>query len=408
MCLRLCRQATSSTRLTDFYTMNTDATKKKVLIMIDALGIGGAERSLVAFLQMLDYSRMDVDLMIEARGGELEQLVHPAVNIISFKPVGGLRALAARLIFSAMLRIAKVTAPGEHDQETRWKCVGWLYPECPKKYDVAIAYQQGYPLYYITERVNATHKYGWINIDLKGMHFNRHFNRPFYDRIDCAIAVSDQLKEIILRDGYAAPEKLDVIYDIVFPKLVRRQAEDTVSEKDLFRAPLKITTVARLAGQKNFPLAVHTAALLKSRGVEFEWVIVGDGPERQNIERLIARTGVADCLKLVGKKVNPYPYIKACDIYVQTSSIEGYCLTLAEARALAKPLVSTRFPIVDAHIVPGENGYIAESTPESMADCITKIASDPALSARMGQASLRSIGDNMDTVAAKINSLILK
>ena len=387
--------------------MNTKTTKKKVLIMIDALGIGGAEKSLTAFLQMLDYSRMDVDLMIEARGGELEQMVHPAVNIISFRPVHGLRALAARLIFSAMLRIAKVTAPGEHDQETRWKCVGWLYPEFPKKYDVAIAYQQGYPLYYITERVHAKRKYGWINGDLAGLHFNADFNRRFYDRIDRAIAVSDMLKEIILRDGFVGPEKLDVIYDIVFPAHVRSHADEMVPEKDLFRAPLKITTVARIAEPKNYPLAVRTAAVLKSRGVRFEWVIVGDGPERPRIERLIAETGVGDCLKLVGKKVNPYPYIKACDIYVQTSSVEGYCLTLAEARALGKPLVSARFPIVDAHITPGENGFIAESTPESMADCIMKIASDPGLRSRMGEASLRSIGDNMDTVAARINSLIL-
>ena len=77
------------------------------------------------------------------------------------------------------------------------------------------------------------------------------------------------------------------------------------------------------------------------------------------------------CLFPVGAKENPYPYIKNADIYVQTSRFEGFCLTLAEARALHIPPVSTNFDVVYNQLRDGENGLIVDMTPKAIADALS-------------------------------------
>ena len=97
------------------------------------------------------------------------------------------------------------------------------------------------------------------------------------------------------------------------------------------------------------------------------------------IEADIAAYGIADCFTLLGAKPNPYPYMKSADIYVQTSRFEGYCLTLAEARMLNVPCVTTEFDVVYAQMINGENGLVVPMTPESVAEAITRLSTNPAL-----------------------------
>ena len=81
----------------------------------------------------------------------------------------------------------------------------------------------------------------------------------------------------------------------------------------------------------------------------------------------------------MGAKANPYPYMKAADIYVQTSKFEGYCLTLAEARMLNVPCVTTNFDVVYAQMIDGDNGLVVEMSAEAVVDGIIRLTTDQEL-----------------------------
>ena len=106
--------------------------------------------------------------------------------------------------------------------------------------------------------------------------------------------------------------------------------------------------------------------------------MLGDG-NRVPIEKDIADYDLDGHFTLLGAKENPYPYMKAADIYVQTSRFEGYCLTLAEARMLDIPCVTTNFDVVYAQMVDGENGLVVDMTAEAVAEGIVRLATDSEL-----------------------------
>lgn len=117
---------------------------------------------------------------------------------------------------------------------------------------------------------------------------------------------------------------------------------------------------------------------MKERRIPFVWYVVGDGG-RGPIEEDIDRYHIEDNFILLGAKDNPYPYMKAADIYVQTSRFEGYCLTLAEARILEKPCVATAFDVVFDQIIDGENGLVVDMNAEAVVNGIERLMKDQAL-----------------------------
>ena len=83
---------------------------------------------------------------------------------------------------------------------------------------------------------------------------------------------------------------------------------------------------------------------------------------------------------LLGNRSNPYPYIKACDIYVQTSLTEGWGLTVTEAKILHKPIVTTDAGVMSEQIQTGLNGIIVpDNSPETLANAIGKLIDDPRM-----------------------------
>ena len=107
--------------------------------------------------------------------------------------------------------------------------------------------------------------------------------------------------------------------------------------------------------------------------MRFHWYILGEGKQRSALMNQIEKNGVSDCFTLLGTRSNPYPYIKACTILVQTSDYEGKSVVLDEAKILAKPIVVTNYPTVRDQIIPESEGIIAEMTAESVAAAIQRI-----------------------------------
>lgn len=375
--------------------------KRNVLFIIDSLTCGGAEKSLISLLPLLDYSKVQVDLMLVERGGVFEQYIPKEVNVLTLSRPQTMFYRIGLLWFSILLRVMRQ----RHGAEVRWMAMHGVYGTLKKEYDVAIAYQQGFPTYYVAQKVKARRKYAWVNADLQKAGYCEAFNRRHYDMYDKVVPVSDVLCDMMSKMEYVDASKLFTVYDILNPDLIRTMSQEKLDV--LTNQGNTIVTTGRLALPKNHVLAVETAALLKQKGLDFVWYFVGDGPERRHIERLIERYALEEQVKLVGMQPNPYPYMAMADVYVQTSSFEGFGLTINEARILHKPVVSTNFPVVYNQIKDGENGLIAEMNPESVADKILLLMNDEELRNRIVDATKREVNTTSVTEPQKVMDLLL-
>ena len=114
-------------------------------------------------------------------------------------------------------------------------------------------------------------------------------------------------------------------------------------------------------------------------GTDFVWHIVGDGPERSQLETLIAENDLKDHVILDGSKTNPYPYMKYADLFVHPSYVESQGLTVLEAMALDVPCVVTKSLGPCEFIEDGVNGLLTEQSPESLAEKVLAILNDKKL-----------------------------
>lgn len=387
--------------------------KKKVLFMIDSLTCGGAEKSLVSLLPLLNYDKVDVTLMLVGRGGVFESYVPRQVRVITYTP--GAETLLqkvwlrlCRMAFSILLRVNKYRHQPLNSPTMEWMTCSTAIRPHKEHYDVAIAYQQGFPCWYVLEKVSADKKYAWINVDITKTKFRLGYVKRFYDRYDGVIAVSNALYEIILKIGLVDKKRLHCVYDILNQDLIRRQGSEPFGGEVPDKHVVTIVTVARLMLQnKGQDLCIEASKILQNKGYRFQWFFVGDGPSRQEIERLAKERGVDKEIRLVGMQPNPYSYIQAADVYVQSSRYEGFGLTVTEAKILGRAIVCTNFPTAFNQLENEKNGLIVEMTAQQIADGVERLIKDKALAQRLAQAAGSEVNTTSVTEAKKVMEMIL-
>ena len=186
---------------------------KKILFVIDSLNSGGAEKSLVSLLTLFDYKKYDVDLLMFSPTGLYFSLLPKNVTILDVPDFiknqhknvktliknGDFKNLYIRLMASASLR-NPYNNKKMHSAQINWKWMSKGMENLNKKYDVAIAYSQGMPTYFVAEKVKATKKLCWVNTDYKIAPYNKQFDAKYYKQYDKVIAVSDHNKEVFINE----------------------------------------------------------------------------------------------------------------------------------------------------------------------------------------------------------------
>lgn len=368
--------------------------KKTILFVIDSLVGAGAEKSLVTLLSLLDYSKYSVDLVLLRHGEILEELVPKEVNILepfkytkftSLNVKGALmysmqkfefKMLYSRLKYSSAIRMKKYN----NAQKARifWQSVSKVIENNNKTYDIAISYAQGVPTFYVAEKIKAKKKFTWVNVSYRLDSKEAVFQKQFYDQYNNIVAVSDSAKEIFLETFPNYANKINVLYDINNPDFIANMANLGRNYEDDFNG-VRILTIGRLAYQKGYDIALGACKKLKEKGIKFRWYILGKGPLKAEIVEYIKENNLNDYVVLLGVTANPYPYIKSCDIYVQTSRFEGFGLAIAEARMLNKPVVTTRFDAVYNQMIDGKNGLVVDMNADAVYEGITKLISNKEL-----------------------------
>lgn len=364
--------------------------KKKILFVIDSLNIGGAEKSLVTLLNLLDYSRYEVDLQLFAFDGTLMQFLPKEVKVLPplkytqfltlsiwdqlLKP----KCLMARLLYS--LKIRKSGLLHADKACLYWQTIGRCIEVNTHQYDVAIGYAQGIPTFYTVDKVTAKKKLVWINAEYRLTGKTKAYQSRFYRKCDVIVPVSDSACKVFSSIVYPEfKEKMKIMWDITDAQMINRMSE-LFSDKPISKECPVIMTVGRLnKPQKGYDLALEAAKILRDRGVKFRWYAIGDGPYREKMEKFISDHQLQEHFILLGFTANPYSYMRQCDIYVQTSRHEGFGLTIAEARILNRPVVCTNFEACTMQMIDGKNGLVTSFNPDDIADAIERLMNDKEL-----------------------------
>lgn len=370
--------------------------KKKILFVIDSLTCAGAEKSLVTLLSLLDYAKYEVDLQLFGYGGEFEKYIPKQVTLLGPLPYmrffqegiwrqlkealwkGKWKELKAKMMYSWLLRSIpnlNNTARARLFWETSKNCIS----ATSKHYDYAIAYAQAIPTFYVADKANASHKIGWVNVSYFLQGQEKIYQKNFYARLNQIVLVSDSSLDIFKQVYPEFASKMNRIKDIINPSFIEKMSQLPIN----FTHPSDracILTVARLdKQQKGYDIALKACKILKDRGVKFRWYALGRGPYEKEMRTFIMENNLESDFILLGTTDNPYPYFKKADLYVQTSRYEGFGLSIAEARLLNIPVVTTEFDAVYNQMIPEENGLVAPQDPTAVADAIERMLTDKKL-----------------------------
>lgn len=352
------------------------------------LRCGGAENALVSLLQELDYSKYEVDLFLFQKDGMFLSKVPQQVVILDeveeFKYIEGrlvstlvlaLRKLRLDLFFMRLgisyLALAEKN-PSIRTQKS-WKLLRNVLKKKHKKYDVAIGYMENFPNNYVIEKVDATTKIGFIHNDYNDLKLDPSLDNHYFIEFDYVATISNKCLLSLKQNFPNLTSKFIEIPNTVSSSLINKMAEEPLAIET--SAPI-ILTIARLQTQKGIDLALEAAALLVEKKIDFIWYFIGDGTERQNLENQAKALNVSHCIQFLGLQANPYPYLKACTLYVQPSRFEGKSIAIEEAKILNKPIVVTNYSSVSDQISALQNGYIVEITPISIAKGIEFVLSN--------------------------------
>jgi glycosyltransferase involved in cell wall biosynthesis len=370
--------------------------KKKILISSFDMAIGGVERSLIGLLSSIDYNKYDVDLMLFKHEGEFFPYlpIHPHLlkeievyttfrksvkEILRERnfPITVTRLLAKYL---GLLngKLIKSEEPGYMIIQYGWKLSLPFLPKLEENYDVAVSFL--WPHYFISDKISADRKIGWIHTDYKNITVNKSLEKQMWREIDNIVAVSDGCRDSFIEEFPTLINKVSVIENIISPEFIYEQSKEDITY-GVTPKPGRTTlvTVGRLSHAKGLDNAIRACRLLVDEGLEIEWYVVGYGPLEDELKQLINDLNLQERFILLGKKTNPYPYIKACDIYVQPSRYEGKAVTVREAQILGKPVLITNFPTAKSQVVDGFDGLITEQGIDGIVKGIKKLLKDKEL-----------------------------
>lgn len=248
------------------------------------------------------------------------------------------------------------------------------------KYDVVIAFKEGHVLKNAL-KIRARKRYAWIHTDLTVFCSSLGFTIPFsgigklkkclgkYDRVVC---VSETARRSVL-EMVGDTGNLCVRLDPLDWREIRTQALEEPPTLKNHTCPL-IVSVGRLDPNKNIMLLLEACKTLCEK-LDFETWIVGDGPQREEIEEYIQNNNLG-CAKLLGFQLNPFPIVKQADLYVSTSLSESYGLAIQEALILGVPVVAVKCPGIIESWDPGF-GKLVDNSAEELADTIYQLLTNP-------------------------------
>ena len=358
--------------------------------------LGGAEMALLGLLQALDPERVDIDLFVYSHEGELMKFIPDYVHLLPEdktwsmyeKPLkyvlkqGHIGMVTARLAAKLMMcYYVHKNHPKDRTASFGYtgKMVSKILPDLYQygTYDLAISFLM--PHNFVLDHVHAKRKICWIHTDYSYVDVNVELELPIWSAYGHVVSISRNVTESFLVKFPSLELKIVEIENILSPGFVLLRASqevDVKTEMPLLTQCVSLLSIGRFCEQKNFDNVPDICSCIIQSGCNVKWYIIGFGGDESLIRQRIAESGMQEHVILLGKKTNPYPYIKACDIYVQPSRYEGKSVTVREAQMLCKPVVVTNYATAGSQIQNGVDGVIVPMDNEGCAKGIAEFIHD--------------------------------
>ncbi len=388
---------------------------KKIFVFSHALEIGGAERALLGLLESFDDSEYEVDLFLMRHEGELmgqiPDKVHllppieeysclavPIADVLKKKQFGiAMGRLTAKKKARDFLKKHAVKGDNGVELEYSHKYTLKYMPKISEtEYDLAISFLT--PHYFVSEKVKAKKKIAWIHTDYSQLEVDAESEQKMWGRYDYIASISDRCTEGFLKKFPSLESKIKRIDNIILPPFILSQADAETVETQMNKSGTKLLSVGRFSNAKNFDNVPEICRLIRQQGLDISWYLIGYGGDEALIKRRIAEAGMEDYVIILGKKENPYPYIKQCDLYVQPSRYEGKAVTVREAQILHKPVVITAFETSKSQLTDGFDGVIVPMDNEGCAAGIAAVLRDENLRQRLIDNTKKTDYTNSDEI----------
>ena len=367
--------------------------KKRIFIAMHYLEIGGAETSLIGLLHSIDYEKYDVDLFLYAHRGEMMKFIPKQVHLLpeetAYKYIESpiLDTLKSGHIGIALARLwAKIQyasyarrnslSDGSAIYQYIQDAVCPFLPSLKKygEYDLAISYLTPHRI--VLEKVQAKKKIAWIHTDYSQIKINVQRELPIWQAYDQIASISEDVTKAFLKLFPMLESKILLFENILSKEMIVCRAEEQVVKFPTDGNRKNLLSIGRFSYAKNYDNVPDICRRIRQKGMNIYWYIIGYGGDEALIRQKIQETEMEDYVILLGKKENPYPYIKACDFYMQPSRYEGKSVTVREAQLLGKPVVIANYPTAHSQVEDGIDGIIVPQGNEECAQKIVEFLSD--------------------------------
>ena len=342
----------------------------KILFFIDTtLSSGGAEKVLRDLVNNMDQTRFQI-------------------TVCTLWPEDANRYLVPGIRYKSIFR-----------RKTRWNklwfrvesALGLTYQlHLKDDYDIEVAYLECGSTKVIAQSDNKKAvKLTWVHCDLTKISSDpkafAQKAKAWYDRFDKVVCVSKhtlQQYQEMFGDGTDAV----VVRNTVDDAAIRTKAEERIPG-GIKKTRQSFVTVGRMYKQKGYDRLLEAHLRLIQEGNDHDLWILGEGPERKQLEQFIEKNGLQDSVHLYGFQSNPYPFMVAADAVVCSSYYEGFSTMVTEALILGKPVVTTPCSGMDELLGDNEFGLITEDSTEGIYQGMKKLLDDPQLRAHYAQAA---------------------
>ena len=365
---------------------------KNILFVMPSLGSGGAEKSLVNLLNLIDYEKYAVDLLLFKREGLFLSQIPKEVRLLQptdslqyaykidrgmFSSVSGIKAGILR---GTSTFICKCLYK-ENARQQRWiKFYKRYLSNLEEEYDIAIGFLEGDASYYVIDKVNAKKKILWIHNDFNEIkkYEDAKIYEKYFQKADSVVSISDKCVQILKQNYPALVNKFYYLPNLTSGSLLKKMSEEfDVSEFE--KNQFNVLSIGRLTRQKGYDFAIDAVKILKEKYSDIHWWIIGAGELEEQLKKQVKDNDLEEYITFLGLRANPYPYIRSCDLLVQPSRWEGKSVVLDEAKILSKPILATNYSTIKDQLKDKKEGLITDISPNAIAEGIIELRENPQL-----------------------------
>ncbi len=380
--------------------------KKRILFVVDNLKLGGVTKVLCNLLQELVRFDAEIDLMVLHYYEDMQIDLPKQVRILkgssAFSAVDDSIGvlLKEKRVWRILRKLWLVFTI--KTGLVRYAVLRDRRRAITEPYDAEVAYGDGFPYLY-TAFGDSRKKISWSHSDvLVYDHSARYFRtmKTALARMDRHVAISEQVGEAY-RTRYGVSDMQVIANLLNVDEIVEKAEEPTALPYDAEQ--LNFVTVGRLCHAKHYDMLIRTVKRLVENGRKCKTYIVGDGEDREELSALIESLGLSDTVFLLGRKDNPYPFVKQADVFLLSSRYEGLPTVLYEANILKTPCISTEVAGV-YDILPEGCGAVCENSEDAFFEAVDRVFREPELLTQWN-AALQTHAYDMEPTITKLKAL---